>query len=148
GAAAGRGDRGGVRGRQSLVGRFWTLPGGLAKGAEELAKFADGSTLTLRGTFAAAPPTYTWNAIGKITGSDATLGSQVILISSHLDHLGVRDNAPGDDKIFNGADDDASGTVAVLEIARALAAGRKPKRTVYFVCFGSEEAGGFGAGYF
>jgi len=90
----------------------------------------------------------TYNAIGKITGTDRTLGSQVILISSHLDHLGVRDNAPGEDKIFNGADDDASGSIAVLELARTLASGKRPKRTVYFVCFGSEEIGGFGAGHF
>ena len=55
--------------------------------------------------------------------------------------------APGD-KIFNGADDDASGCVAVLELARTLAAGRRPRRTVYFVCFGSEERGGYGARYF
>ena len=90
----------------------------------------------------------TWNAIGKLTGSDPSLSSEVILLSSHLDHVGVRENAPGEDKIFNGADDDASGTIAVIEMARILAAGRRPKRTVYFVCFGSEEAGGFGAGYF
>lgn len=92
--------------------------------------------------------TYTWNAIGKLTGTDKTLGSEVVVLSSHLDHLGVRDNAPGDDKLFNGADDDASGTVAVMELARTLGAGKKPKRTVYFVCFGSEEAGGYGSGYF
>lgn len=90
----------------------------------------------------------TYNAIGKITGTDKMLGTQVILISSHLDHLGVRESAPGDDKIFNGADDDASGSIAVLELARTLAAGKRPKRTVYFVCFGSEEIGGFGANYF
>ncbi|MBK7393019.1 MAG: M20/M25/M40 family metallo-hydrolase [Chloracidobacterium sp.] len=90
----------------------------------------------------------TWNAMGKITGSDRYLASEVILLTSHLDHLGVRDNAPGDDKIFNGADDDASGSVAVLELARVLGSGKRPKRTVYFVCFGSEEAGGYGATYF
>ena len=90
----------------------------------------------------------TWNAMGKITGSDKTIASEVILLTSHLDHLGVRDNAPGDDKIFNGADDDASGSVAVLELARVLGSGKRPKRTVYFVCFGSEEAGGHGATYF
>ncbi|MBV9215113.1 MAG: M20/M25/M40 family metallo-hydrolase [Acidobacteria bacterium] len=90
----------------------------------------------------------TYNAIGKITGTDKTIGSQVILITAHLDHLGTRDTLPGDDKIFNGADDDASGSIAVLELARTLAAGKKPKRTVYFVCFGSEEIGGFGAAYF
>ncbi len=86
--------------------------------------------------------------MGKITGSDPKLSPEVILLTSHLDHLGVRENAPGDDKIFNGADDDASGTVAVLELARVLGSGVKPKRTVYFVCFGSEEAGGYGASYF
>ncbi|MEP7076084.1 MAG: M20/M25/M40 family metallo-hydrolase [Acidobacteriota bacterium] len=93
-------------------------------------------------------PKQTWNAMGKITGSDKTLSVEVILLTSHLDHLGVRDNAPGDDKIFNGADDDASGSIAVLELARLLGGGKKPKRTVYFVCFGSEEAGGYGASYF
>lgn len=90
----------------------------------------------------------TWNAIGKLTGSDLKLSAEVIVLSSHLDHLGVRENAPGDDKLFNGADDDASGTVAVMELARVLAAGKRPKRTVYFVCYGSEEAGGYGSRHF
>ena len=93
-------------------------------------------------------PRHTWNAMGKITGTDKTLSSEVILLTSHLDHLGVRETNPGDDKIFNGADDDASGSVAVLEMARVLGSGKRPKRTVYFVCFGSEEAGGYGATYF
>ena len=52
------------------------------------------------------------------------------------------------DRIFNGADDDASGTTAVLEFARVLASGRRPERTVIFVWFGSEEIGGFGARHF
>lgn len=90
----------------------------------------------------------TWNAMGKITGTDKNLSSEIILLTSHLDHLGVRESEPGDDKIFNGADDDASGSVAVLELARVIGSGKRPKRTVYFVCFGSEEAGGFGATYF
>jgi aminopeptidase YwaD len=90
----------------------------------------------------------TWNAVGLIDGADAKLASEVVLLSAHMDHLGVRENAPGEDKIFNGADDDASGCVAVLELARILAAGPKPKRTVYFAFFGSEEAGGTGSRYF
>jgi Zn-dependent M28 family amino/carboxypeptidase len=69
------------------------------------------------------------------------------MLSAHLDHLGVNEALSGD-KIFNGADDDASGCVAVMELARALAAGRRPRRTVYFICFGSEERGGLGARYF
>ena len=71
------------------------------------------------------------------------------MLSAHLDHIGVRANAPaGADAINNGADDDASGTIAVLELARALALGPRPKRTIVFAFFGSEEAGGFGSGYF
>ena len=117
-------------------------------GLDAWASVADGTAITMTATTAEGPKTHTWNAMGKITGSDQTLGAQVILLTSHLDHVGVRDNAPGDDKIFNGADDDASGSVAVLELARVLGAGKRPKRTVYFVCFGSEEAGGYGARYF
>lgn len=93
-------------------------------------------------------PRRTWNAIGKITGTDKTLTAEIILLSAHLDHLGMREDASGGDKIFNGADDDASGAIAVLELARVLGSGPKPKRTFYFVCFGSEEIGGVGATHF
>lgn len=113
-----------------------------------LSGVTDGTLVEFETEFAAGKGTQTWNAMGKITGTDRTLGSEVILLTSHLDHLGVRENTPGDDKIFNGADDDASGSVAVLELARVLGSGKRPKRTVYFVCFGSEEAGGYGASYF
>jgi aminopeptidase YwaD len=89
----------------------------------------------------------TWNAVGVLRGSDPQAASQAIMLSAHLDHLGVNEQLTGD-TIFNGADDDASGSVAVLELARALASGRRPRRTVYFVCFGSEERGGYGARYF
>jgi len=55
-----------------------------------------------------------------------------------MDHLGTDPKLQGD-QIFNGADDDASGCTAVMEMARVLGSGAKPKRTVYFVTFGSEE---------
>lgn len=116
--------------------------------ANALAQVADGANVEIKGQMGEPQKQQTWNAVGKITGSDASLASEVILLSAHMDHLGVRANAPGDDKIYNGADDDASGCVAVLEMARVLAAGKKPKRTVYFAFFGSEEAGGFGAQYY
>ena len=89
----------------------------------------------------------TWNAIGILRGSDRRASSEVIMISAHLDHIGVSEALTGD-KIFNGADDDASGSVAVMELARVLASGKRPKRTIYFICFGSEERGGHGARYF
>ena len=87
----------------------------------------------------------TWNAVGVLRGTDPN--GETIMLSAHLDHLGVNEALSGD-KIFNGADDDASGCVAVMELARALATGPRPRRTIYFICFGSEERGGFGAGYF
>ena len=87
----------------------------------------------------------TWNVIGILRGSDP---NEVIILSAHLDHLGVNEAVPGNDKIFNGADDDASGCVAMLELARVLAAGKRPRRTIYFVGFGSEERGGYGSQQF
>ncbi len=115
--------------------------------AAAIAALADGTQFDFGGSVA-KQKNYTWNAIGKLTGSDKTAASEVIVLSSHLDHTGVNENAQGEDKINNGADDDASGTIAVMEIARALANGKRPKRTIYFVCFGSEERGGLGSRYF
>ena len=86
----------------------------------------------------------TFNAIGYLEGSDP--GAGTVLLSAHLDHLGTREQ-PGD-TIYNGANDDAAGTTAVLELAHALASGPKPKRSVLFVCYGSEELGGLGSTYF
>lgn len=134
--------------RKPALGRRGSLAVTTKSGTEVLSKLADGTKIEMRGSFSEPQKGATWNAMGKITGTDAKLAAEVILLTSHLDHLGVRPNAPTDDKIFNGADDDASGSVAVLELARVLASGKKPKRTVYFVCFGSEEAGGHGANYF
>jgi hypothetical protein len=83
----------------------------------------------------------TTNALGYLPGTDPAAG--VILITAHLDHLGVRP----DGKVMYGANDDASGTAAVLELARTLA-GKKHRRGILFVAYGSEEAGGFGARWF
>jgi aminopeptidase YwaD len=84
----------------------------------------------------------TTNAIGYLPGTDPKAG--VLLLSAHLDHLGVRP----DGVIMPGANDDASGTTAVLELARALAAGKRTRRGVLFVAYGSEEIGGWGSRYF
>jgi Zn-dependent M28 family amino/carboxypeptidase len=85
--------------------------------------------------------------IGIIRGRDRRLRHETVLLSAHLDHLGTREGMAGDN-IFNGADDDASGVTAVLELARALSRGRTPRRTVVFALFGSEEIGGQGSKYF
>ena len=90
---------------------------------------------------------YTWNAVGMLHGSDPTLQQTAVLLSAHLDHLGLGKPVNGDE-IYNGADDDASGTTAVLELARVLGSGPKPRRTVIFALFGSEETGGQGSAFF
>lgn len=115
---------------------------------DELAALPAGSKIEFGAPAQVDDKGATWNAVGKLTGSDAKLAQQAIFLSAHLDHLGVSTEAGVGDAIYNGADDDASGCVSVLELARALASGPRPKRTIYFVCFGSEERGGWGAQYF
>jgi len=90
---------------------------------------------------------YTRNVVGEIRGGDPSLAHSAILLSAHMDHLGVGAPVNGDN-IYNGADDDASGTVAVLELARVLGSGPRPRRTVIFALFGSEELGALGGTYF
>ena len=85
----------------------------------------------------------TWNTIAILPGSDPKLKHEAILLTAHQDHLGIGPEVNGD-KIYNGADDDASGTTAVLELARILSRGKAPKRTIIFALFGSEEMGGYG----
>src|SRR5687767_2365328 len=114
---------------------------------DALTALGNGAKAEFSGQVQAGEARSTWNAVGVLRGSDPKAASQVIVLSAHLDHLGMSEAATGD-KIFNGADDDASGCVAVLEMARVFAAGRKPRRTIYFVCFGSEETGGHGSRYF
>ena len=113
-----------------------------------LDKLADGTEVVVNADAKPATSTYTWNAIGQLKGTSSA--DEVILLTAHLDHLGSGRGpaAAGADNIFNGADDDASGSVAVLELAETIARGSRPKRTVMFAWFGSEEAGGFGARHF
>ena len=87
------------------------------------------------------------NVVGVLRGSDPVLKDSVVLVDAHYDHLGVGKPVHGD-SIYNGADDDASGTVAVLEIARALAHGPPLKRTVVFLATTGEEVGLLGTRWF
>ncbi len=92
--------------------------------------------------FENTPRTETWNAIGILRGSDPA--GEVILLSAHLDHLGIGPPNAAGDTIYNGADDDASGTAAVLALAHIFASGPRLHRTIVFALFGSEELGGLG----
>lgn len=84
------------------------------------------------------------NVAGKITGNRP---NEIVLFSGHYDHLGIRP-AEGD-SIWNGANDDASGTAAVMTLAKYFKdMGKKPERTIMFVAFTAEEVGGYGSQYF
>src|SRR5688500_8098619 len=89
---------------------------------------------------------YEANVIGIIRGSDPRMRDSAVVVGAHFDHVGMQpapDSVrPRPDSIFNGADDDASGVIAVLEIARALKRGPPPKRTLIFAAFTGEEGGG------
>lgn len=99
------------------------------------------------------------NVVGMVEGSDPQLRDTYVFFGAHLDHVGYREApggrgrgaapAPGEepDLIFNGADDDGSGSTALMAIAKALATGPKPKRSVILVWHTAEEAGLLGARY-
>ena len=87
------------------------------------------------------------NVIGIIRGRAPSARDSAIVIGAHFDHLGIRAAVNGD-SIYNGADDDASGVVAVLEIARAIGTGMRPRRTIVFVAFTGEEEGGLGSNWY
>ncbi|WP_024353114.1 M28 family peptidase [Brevundimonas naejangsanensis] len=85
----------------------------------------------------------THNLLARITGSERP--NEVIIYSAHWDHVGVNENTAGDDKIFNGAWDNASGTIGVVEMARQLKAAPTPKRSIVFAHMAAEEMGLLGA---
>jgi Peptidase family M28 len=88
------------------------------------------------------------NVLGLLPGRDPTLKNEIVVISAHLDHVGMKANAkPGEDAIYNGAMDNASGSATLLEAATALAKAA-PKRSVLFLATTAEESGLLGADYF
>ncbi len=86
---------------------------------------------------------YSQNVVGILDGSDAQLKQEYVVLSAHYDHLPAQG-----DRIFPGADDDASGTAAVLELARVFAEGPRPKRSILILFNTGEEMGLLGSGYF
>jgi Zn-dependent M28 family amino/carboxypeptidase len=91
----------------------------------------------------------TANVIGKLPGRDPILGQEAVLYTAHHDHLGQREaTKPGEDVIYNGARDNASGVAAVLAIARAMKAlPQAPRRTILFAAVAGEEQGLLGSAY-
>lgn len=121
---------------------------GETKTAPSATPFAINKTAKLK-TAARSTKEWTQNVVALWEGSDPVLKNEMIAIGAHYDHVGVNENAPGPDKIWNGADDDGSGTTAILAIAEALAKGTvRPKRSVLLVWHTGEEKGLLGAEYF
>jgi hypothetical protein len=88
------------------------------------------------------------NVIGVLRGSEPALRDTCVLLTAHYDHLGMRAEGPGD-RIYNGANDDGSGTVSVMEVARALSRlPQHPRRSIVFMTFFGEEAGLIGSEYY
>jgi hypothetical protein len=93
------------------------------------------------------------NTVGMLEGSDPKLKDEFVLFSAHMDHLGTAGGgecrARGGDTICNGADDDGSGTVGVIELAEAFSRkGARPRRSMMFLTVSGEEKGLFGSSYF
>jgi Zn-dependent M28 family amino/carboxypeptidase len=88
------------------------------------------------------------NIVAKLQGSDPSLASEYVLVSAHLDHLGVGEPIKGK-TIYNGAMDDASGVATVLEVAKQFShAANRPKRSILFLVFTAEEKGLLGSRYY
>jgi hypothetical protein len=88
------------------------------------------------------------NVVGLLPGSDPALKESYVIVSAHYDHIGVRPTGEGD-RINNGANDDGSGTVSLIELASALASlEQKPKRSVVFIAWFGEEKGLQGSRYY
>jgi hypothetical protein len=87
------------------------------------------------------------NTIGILEGSDPRLKHEYVVYSAHMDHVGISAGKP--DSIHNGADDDASGTVGVVELAEAFSRpGARPKRSILFITVSGEEKGLWGSDYY
>ena len=114
--------------------------------------------VALKGTLAATTrtsftPAASSNVVGIVPGTDPTVGKEVVILSAHLDHIGVSparpDDAPGRDRINNGALDNAIGIASLIEEAKRFAtAPTRPKRTVMFLAVTGEEKGLIGSSYF
>ena len=144
GAGAGRG---GARPREaSTLPSFATLA--CTDAAFRTALDAAASpTISLHIAAPKVEPVKLHNVVGLLRGSDPALKDTYLLVTGHYDHLGIRDNGTPD-HIYNGADDDASGTSSVIEIANAMSGLPRPKRSILFMAVFGEELGDLGSHYY
>ncbi len=130
----------------------------LAVRSPDLAKLTAGATLTVDIPAPTDSKVTVKNVVGILRGSDPELSKTAVLLTAHYDHIGTVETAgqmsmhsPGNspDRIYNGANDDGSGTVSVIEVARALAKIQpRPKRSIVFITFFGEERGELGSQFY
>ena len=144
--------RGGARAARFIAGemkRAGLTPMGDSGFFQRVPVSATDSGITLRASFTDSAPgrhETAVNVIGLLKGGDPRLAGEVIVVDAHYDHLGIGTPVAGD-SIYNGADDDASGTVSVLAVAKALARSPRPKRSILFVLTTGEEEGLLGTNW-
>jgi len=104
----------------------------------------------LRTSVVSAEKYNTMNVVGLLEGSDPEIKNEIIVIGAHYDHVGfVKEHKSDTDYIYNGADDNASGTSGVLAVAQGFATLKtKPKRSVLFILFAGEEKGLYGSSWY
>lgn len=90
------------------------------------------------------------NVVGFLEGSDPVMKNQIVVVGAHYDHVGYKkQHAEGEDYIYNGADDNASGACALMGVAAGLAAlQERPKRSILLIAFAGEEKGLFGSEFY
>jgi Zn-dependent M28 family amino/carboxypeptidase len=125
---------------------------GAGSGAkQESFALADTTKISLKLTVKSEPG-HAENVVAMLEGSDPVKKNEFVVVSAHLDHIGLSNAAPGADNINNGADDDGSGSTALLGIAHAYAAGAakglRPERSIIFLWNAGEEKGLWGSQYF
>jgi Peptidase family M28 len=120
----------------------------LADSGQPLPRFPLGATFRARVSIQKLPQITSPNIIGVLPGSDLQPSHEYVVLSAHLDHLGVGQPI-NNDSIYNGAMDNAAGVASLIEIAKTLLAGGvKPKRSVLFLAWTGEEEGMLGSQYF
>lgn len=136
--------------RSLFEGALSDLDAVLDEAAEGAPKgFALQSTATLKRESTLSDTFESPNVLAVLEGSDPSLRDEYVVLSAHLDHIGVNENADGDDKINNGALDNATGVSILMEVARAYVRnGDMPRRSILFAIVAAEEKGLLGAEYF
>ena len=156
---------GGARGMVTLLARDSALAGVLAAAGTGLAQLRaegasgvralDGVSVTINAHRSVVSEQWAPNVIGVLEGSDPALKNEYVFFTGHLDHIGTAGRpgamctAQGADSICNGADDDASGSTGVMELAQAFAAlSPRPRRSLVFMTVSGEERGLWGSSWY